>query len=275
MPGPQADGEFETRYELMRPGQLQERRARCPLIVFPLGPLEYHGPHMPLGTDPINATHVARACCKRLRRGVVRPTMFLGTERQRDPDTLESLGFERDQHIIGMDFPSRQWSSHYLPEEVFAMVVAGEVRCLIAQGYEYVFIINGHGAVNQNAVLARMCMELSHATPARVDYSMAFPDEVLAAGAIGHADAVEASLMMHYDEGSVDPGTLPPRDVPLVYADFSIVDGPGFTPAAKANREVPRDSDPRWASAEAGRRHFEQTVAEVCGKIEKMLSQSP
>ncbi|MBN2561623.1 MAG: creatininase family protein [Phycisphaerae bacterium] len=271
---PQADGEFETRYEWMRPGPLQQRRAQCPLILFPLGPLEYHGPHLPLGTDPINATYVAHACCRKLRRGVVRPTMYLGTERERDPETLESLGFERDQCIVGMDFPSRQWNSHYLPEEVFALVVGAEVRCLIAQGYKYVFIVNGHGAVNHNAVLERLCAELSRTTPALVDYSMAFLDEVLAAGAIGHADSVETSLMMHYHERAVDLGTLPSRDVPLAYADFSIVDGPGFTPAAKPNREVPRDSDPRWASAEAGKGHFERTVAEVCGKIEKMLSPS-
>ena len=108
---PHNDGGFETRYEWLRPGQLRARQTECPLVLFPLAPLEYHGPHMPMGTDPINAGCVAHACCKELRRGVVRPTMFLGTERERDPDTLESLGFKRDQYIVGMDFPARQWSS--------------------------------------------------------------------------------------------------------------------------------------------------------------------
>jgi creatinine amidohydrolase/Fe(II)-dependent formamide hydrolase-like protein len=258
----------------MRPGQLQARRAECPLILFPLAPLEYHGPHLPLGTDPISATYIAHACCKKLRRGVVRPTMFLGTERERDPDTLESLGFPRNEYIVGMDFPSRQWNSHYLPEEVFALVVAAEVRCLIAQGYKTVLIVNGHGAVNHNAVLRRLCIELSHTTPAQVDYSVSFPDEALAAGAVGHADFIETSQLMYYRAALVDVGALPPRDVPLKYQDFSIVDGPGFTPAAKPDREVPRDSDPRYANAQAGREYFEKAVAEICGKIEKLLKPS-
>lgn len=270
-----ADGEFETRYEWMRPGQLRKRQAQCSLVLFPLAPLEYHGPHMPLGTDPISAACVAHACCKKLRRGVVRPTMFLGTERERDPDVCESLGFQRGQYIIGMDFPARQWNSHYLPEEVFALVVAAEARCLIAQGYRFVFFVNGHGARNHNAVLQRLCIELSHTTPARVDYSLAFPDEAVAAGTIGHADIVETALLMYYREAAVDVGTLPPREAPLKYPDFSIVDGPGFTPAAKPDHEVPRDRDPRYANAQAGKEYFEKTVADVCAKIVRLLSPSP
>jgi len=268
-----ADGDFETRYEWMRPGQLRERQMQCPLILFPLAPLEYHGPHLPLGTDPINATYVAHACCRRLRRGVVRPTMFLGTECERDRNTLESLGFGRDERIVGMDFPSRQWSSHYIPEHVFAQVVLSEVRCLIAQGYKYVFIVNGHGAVNHNAVLRRLCMTLSRATAALVDYSLAFPDEAGAAGAIGHADIAETSLLTYYRETSVDVGTLPPENVPLRYPEFSIVDGPGFTPASKPDREVPRDRDPRRASAKAGGEYFQRTVADVCARITSLLTQ--
>ena len=54
--------EFETRYEWLRPGQLRQRRDQCPLVFVPVGPLEYHGPHLPLGVDAINCTQVAHAC---------------------------------------------------------------------------------------------------------------------------------------------------------------------------------------------------------------------
>jgi creatinine amidohydrolase len=265
------DNDFETRYEWLRPGQLNERKEKCPLIIFPLAPLEYHGPHMPVGMDPISATYVAHACCKKLGRGVVRPTMFLGTERERDPDMLEFLGFKRDQYIVGMDFPARQWSSHYIPEEVFALTVAAETRCLINQGYKYVFIVNGHGAFNHNHVLRRLCIEFSNTTPARVDYSVSFPDEALAAGAIGHADFAETSLLLYYNEGSIDLDSLPPKSTPLKYPDFSIVDGAGFTAASKPDRTVPRKNDPRYGSVQAGKDYFEKTVGEVCQKLEKFL----
>ncbi len=262
--------DFETRYEWLRPGQLRERQHACPLVLFPLGPLEYHGPHMPLGTDPLNATYVAHACCRRLGKGVVLPTMYVGTERERDPDMLESLGFKRDDYVVGMDFPSRQWNSHYLPEEVFALVVASELRGLIRQGYTYIFIVNGHGAFNHNAVLKRLCIELSNTTSAQVDFAIGVPEQAAAAGAIGHADIAEASLVMSYNPTAVDVGTLPPKDVPLKYADFSVVNGQGFI-ASKPDRLVPKEFDPRYANEQIGKEYFEKTVEEICGKIECLL----
>ena len=262
--------EFETRYEWLRPGQLKVRQDACPLILFPLGPLEYHGPHLPLGTDPLSAGFVAHACCRRLGKGVVLPTMFAGTERERDPDMLESLGFERDDYVVGMDFPSRQWNSHYLPEEIFALIVAAETRMLIRQGYKYVFIVNGHGAFNHNATLKRLCVELNHTTPAKVDFAIGFPEAAAAAGAIGHADIAETSLIMHYSEAAVDLGTLPPQNIPLKYTDFSVVDGAGFI-ASKPDRMVTKEADPRAATAQIGEAHFETAVTEICAKIERLL----
>ena len=79
---------------------------RVPLIIVPVAPLEYHGPHMPVGTDPINASQVSHACCKKLRKGVVLPTMFMGTEREHGPACVESLGFEPGKYVVGMDFPT-------------------------------------------------------------------------------------------------------------------------------------------------------------------------
>jgi len=266
-----AHPDFETRYEWLRPGQLKERQTACPLILFPLGPLEYHGPHLPLGTDPLNATFVAHECCRRLEKGVVLPTMFVGTERERDPDMLASLGFKRDEYVVGMDFPSRLWNSHYLPEEIFALIVAAETRCLISQGYRYIFIVNGHGAFNHNAVLKRLCIELSNTTAAQVDFAIGFPEKAAASGAIGHADIAETSLIMHYSREAVDLGTLPPRDVPLKYTDFSVVDGQGFI-ASQPDRQVPEAFDPRDSGPQIGEMHYETILSELCDKIERLVS---
>ena len=73
MPQEKTAVEFETRYEWLRPGQLVARRNECPLVIVPVAPLEYHGPHMPLGTDPLStgrsptpaAARFARASCCR------------------------------------------------------------------------------------------------------------------------------------------------------------------------------------------------------------------
>src|SRR5438445_335235 len=46
-------------YELMRPPEIAQARARLPLAFIPIGPLEWHGPHLPMGMDGLHAHPVA------------------------------------------------------------------------------------------------------------------------------------------------------------------------------------------------------------------------
>jgi creatinine amidohydrolase len=262
---------FETRYEWLRPGQLIERRRECSLILVPVAPLEYHGPHLPVGTDPINCGRVAHAACGKLHKGVVLPTIMTGTERERDPAIVDSLGFAPGAHVIGMDFPSRLWNSHYVSEEVFGIRLASELRILIDQGYRYIFIVNGHGATNHIQVIDRLCKDLSGRTSSKLAWRLAFPQKVLAEDAVGHADRVETSLMMHYDAECVDLKTLPARDVPLHYIDYSIVDAPGFTPKYPVDRVV--RNDPRDSTSEFGAEIFEQSIDDLARAVENLISQ--
>jgi hypothetical protein len=57
----------------------------------------------------------------------------------------------------------------------------------------------------------------------------------------------------------------------LKYADFSIVDGVGFTAGSRPEREVLPACDPRRATVEIGKDNFARIVAEICGKIEETL----
>lgn len=43
------DSQREIRIECLRPGQLNDEHKRCPLVFVPIGPLEYHSPHLPVG----------------------------------------------------------------------------------------------------------------------------------------------------------------------------------------------------------------------------------
>jgi hypothetical protein len=142
---------------------------------------------------------------------------------------VEWLGLPRGSYVVGMDFPTRLWNSHYLSEEVFALVLRAELAILIGQGYRCVFVASGHGAVNQKATIDRLCIELQNTTPARLDHDLTICREALETGLAGHADIVETSLLMHYQAGAVDLAALPPREVPIRYQDYSVVDGAGFT----------------------------------------------
>jgi len=267
-----ADENYETRYEWLRPGQLAERQRRCSLVILPVAPLEYHGPHLPLGTDAINATRVAHGCCRKTAKGVVMPTLYAGTERERDPACLKALGFEPSDYVVGMDFPTRLWNSHYFPEEVFGVILSAHVRVLVEQGYKYILIANGHGAFNQIEVIRRLSIEYSNTTSSRVGFCVTFALDSLADGVAGHASDIETSLMMYYDNQCVDLGTLPPKGVPLKYRDFSVVDGIGFTPEHDPDHIV-RVEDPRSADSEKGRKWFEAAVQEMEKTMEHLIGQ--
>ena len=255
----------EVRFEMLRPAQLREEMARSPLVFLPVAPLEYHGPHLPVGMDPLNAGFCAQEACRKFGKGVVMPTLYMGTERERPDWMLESLGFHKGDWVVGMDFPTATWKSHYYQEHLFGLVVASTIEMLISQGYRAIVIVNGHGAWNQLETLDRLSKHYSHTTEAAVVWRLAFTLDVSEKHLAGHADLFETSLMMYYEKevfgGArlVDLAALPPRDTPIHYVDFSVVDGPGFSEKPSPGRVV--QTDPRDATAEKGKRIFEDTVA--------------
>jgi creatinine amidohydrolase len=269
--------ERKVKFEMLRPAQLREELERCPLVFLPVAPLEYHGPHLPVGMDPLNAGLCAQEACRRLGKGVVMPTLYMGTERERPDWMLESLGFSKGDWVIGMDFPTALWKSHYYQEHLFGLVVASTVEMLISQGYKAIVIVNGHGAWNQLETLDRIAKHYSHETDAEVVWKLAFTLDVSEKNLAGHADLFETSLMLFYEkeafagEKLVDLAALPPRQTPIHYKDFSVVDGPGFSEKPSPGRIV--QTDPRDATAEKGRKIFDDTVAMYVALAAKALKE--
>src|SRR3954467_12876690 len=73
-----------VQFELLRPAEIIAERERFPVVFQPLGPLEWHGPHLPYGTDPVHAETVSRRTAQAMG-GVVIPTLYWGAERERNP----------------------------------------------------------------------------------------------------------------------------------------------------------------------------------------------
>jgi creatinine amidohydrolase len=257
----------EVRFELLRPAQIAAARAGCSLVFLPVGPLEWHGPHLPLGTDPLNAQEVSLRLAREVG-GVVLPPLFLGTERERRPEMLRSIGFGGDEYIVGMDFPANAMKSLYCPEEVLAVAVRSYLDLLVAQGYRLIVILNGHGAENQIQTLDRLAVEYSHTRPARV--LMLMPT----ARAVGdyfngsHASRGETSILRAITD-SVDLGALP--EGPLKNIAHAIVDGPTFEGSPTPDHTVRAEDDPRLATAEEGERRIVEIVAELAGTIREEL----
>ncbi len=261
---------MECRVAYMRPGEIIQRLHEVPVVFLPVGPLEWHGPHLPLGVDPINAEEVALNVCREVG-GVVWPTLFWGTERERSPEVLEHLGLDPKSYVVGMDFPGNKLPSAYCPEEVFGLIMRETFVQAARFGAKIVFVINGHGAVNHQAVLHRLAEEFTRTGKLMVHVRMAMPQRIIAEGAISHAGGDETSLMMRITPESVDLRELPQPSVPLHYADFAIVDGKGFDGNGPPDHCV--EDDPRkTATAERGAMLLTLTVREVVVEVIELLN---
>lgn len=109
--------------EHLRPQEILDAQAQRSLVYLPLGPLEWHGPAMPFGTDPMAAAETARRAVLRTG-GVVMPTLYCGTERERSPQLLEAMGFEdTSQYIVGQDFPRKSHLNTLQPLPFWATMV--------------------------------------------------------------------------------------------------------------------------------------------------------
>lgn len=259
----------EIRVGYMLPHELREAKDKLPLIYLPLAPLEWHGPHLVMGTDAINAEKTALAAAKSTG-GVVLPTLHMGTERERPPETLKSLGFEKDDYVVGMDFPEAKglYNSFYFTEELFAMVVREHIQQCIDHGYKYIFIVNGHGATNHQEVLKRLCCEFNNKNKnIKTGFAIAFPDNAMDAKECSHAGKDETSLMMHFEEKLADIEKLPPKPEKLKYKFYSAVDAGGFGGNPGEDYAIIPECDPRDSTPEFGEKIFKASVADIIKKV--------
>jgi len=114
------------RLERMTSPEVQaEIKAGTP-IVLPVGAIEQHGPHLPLGTDGFIPEYIAAETAAQ-RRLVVAPPLFYGA-------------YSRPRSGGGRHFPG----SVGLPGRVLEQVVHCLVEDWLRQGFRKVIVLNGH-----------------------------------------------------------------------------------------------------------------------------------
>lgn len=67
-------------YEELLPEECVQRIKEIPVAYLPLGTLEWHGPHMPLGADGIQSKELFVRVAEKVG-GVVLPMLFMGPDR--------------------------------------------------------------------------------------------------------------------------------------------------------------------------------------------------
>ena len=77
-------------YAELTPKEFRKRLKAAPIAYLPLGTLEWHGEHLPLGSDGIQARGFLEELARRVG-GIVLPMLFLGPEMYRIIDGKEYL----------------------------------------------------------------------------------------------------------------------------------------------------------------------------------------
>ena len=229
------------------------------ILILPLGSVEQHGRHMPLGTDTMLALAVSHAAAERLQgRVLVLPPPWYGFSAH---------------HM-------RFAGSISLRPETLMAVAEDVVGSVVQHGFRRILLVNGHGG--NAGVIDVLAAKLgkSHYGKARIAGVTYFHLASAAIarlrqskpGGMGHACEFETSMLMHLRPELVaikeakttypDPGS-PYLTTDLIgasrvrtYMDFADLSESGTL------------GDPALASPEAGARFFAAVVDELVNFIE-------
>ena len=125
--------------------------------------------------------------------------------------------------------------------------------------------------MNHQRTLRRLAAEESERPAVSVEYAMAFLPAAPPFSDPGHAEKVETSIMMAVVPELVDVASLPSDDVPLRYRDYGIVEGKAFDGDPTSDFTLRRESDPRHAAPELGRKVLDAEVERLVGSVRGIL----
>jgi creatinine amidohydrolase len=174
----------------LSPQQIEERLARASVAFLPLGSLEFHGPHLPIGLDALTAYGICLAAAERTG-GIVLPAMHqaVGGEHTRYPWTLMSR----------------------TPESVETLLTE-TIERLDELGVRRFVLLSGHFAEEQRELITRV----AEAWNARGTSSRAVARTLGQAPqpqvAPDHAGRFESLLLLAIEPELVDLSRLPDPD---------------------------------------------------------------
>jgi creatinine amidohydrolase len=231
----------KVKYIELRPAEFRIRLRQKPLAYLPLGTLEWHGEHLPLGADAIQSETLMLECARRFG-GIVMPPIFLGPDRRMETET--------GNYFVGMDYAQstqpRQMlagSAYWVSPGFFLSILDSILEQLQRAGFKAVFA-DGHGPSRRIWVESiernekKFGLKLEGVTP---DLKSSWPYMV------DHAAENETSIMMNIRPDLVDLSVYPKGELSPVMG----VNG----------------SHPCKASANAGKEYLEKAIALLAPKL--------
>ena len=198
----------------LRPKQLERLIEECPIAWIPMGALEWHSYHLPLGADGIKAESLIRKAATLFGGGIIFPCRYWGSNSTlKFPYTLE--------------IPTK-WQNKFLKSTI---------KKIYDMGFKVIILLSGHYPNDFVSMLRKSALNFMDKHPD--SYVFAAPEYVLLwdQGYFGdHAAMWETNLLLGLYPEYVDINELPDG---LKYADrirrLGIF---GKDPKIHANREV-------------------------------------
>jgi len=203
----------EVRYERLRPAQIVARREVCPVAYLPVGTIEWHGEHNPVGLDTLKI-HALLVRCAQQIGGLVFPPLYYGETREQA--LMEANAADREKIAAKMALPPENFQHGYMVETLseqnrnyqsLLVHIFHEIRSL---GFKLAVIGAGHYPLLDHARAAAALFHQEQSRPKMVVWAMSGYE--LVQGQFtpcgDHAGKWETSLLMHLDPGMQDLDVL-------------------------------------------------------------------
>lgn len=239
------------RYEEFTWPEIREAVSQNRVVVLPVGTVEQHGPHLPLVTDVLTATEIARRAVERA------PDQAL---------LMPSVCYSFNEHHL--DFPG----TIAVEGPTLISYVTDIGRSLAHHGFRKILLLNGHGSnVPFLDIVARNLTNHTPAICAMVSWWSLIPKELFAElrqsaypGGMAHACELETSLLLYLRGDLVNlreaRPDFPPQRSEFFFWDLQNPSPVFFQEFFSRYSQTGTLGDPTQATAEKGRRFLEAAV---------------
>jgi len=235
----------EVRYEYLKGREVTRRLQAKPVGYLPVGAIERHGDHLPMGLDVLKAQAVCSECARKIGGVVLPPHFYSGIHLDRDRKDLSKVDKARQRRRI-QHFVS-EWGNIYTDDSAEDHL-ADVMRNLRTLGVRVLVLYTGHYPGSQLRMVKRLAARFNRGRGSMkvVPFSepWLFKDG-------DHAGKWETSIYMALCPEHVDMRRIAPRN----FKDH------GWN----------EQRDPRQASPEFGKKAVRRIVAYLRKEIEEAL----
>ncbi len=198
--------------------EYQKRVEAGAAVILPVGATEQHGPHLPMGTDAMLATAVAKGVAEKIN-AIVAPVVAFGYKSQ------PKMG--GGQHFCGTTSLDADTLAHVLRDVIKELARHGVRRMVLINGHyeNMMFTIEGidlamrelrYDGITDLEILRLEYWDFTRSETLEKVFPEGFPGY-----ALEHAAVMETSLMLHLYPDLVDMAALP-TDGPAEFPAYDV-----------------------------------------------------